>query len=147
MHFLLASVREHVCAHRFGGFNRETGVTRSHKISPRRAAAHDRVRNACRLLIVGRHDAPKDIDYIGDTEKSHESIVTGARRESYPLLSRCRKTTPTVFRVISRELERARARAQTLRKKCIKITVILPFSRGTLSFRRSPVVCHPTNNR
>lgn len=53
----------------------------------------------CRLLIVGRHARRTSI--ISKTKKkSHESIVT-AEKVIPPLffLLRCRKTTPTLFRV------------------------------------------------
>lgn len=101
MHFLLASVPcGHVCAHRFGGFNRHARPRALHALTKfhLHAAAHDRLQ--CMPPTYCRAPREKDIDYIEDKKKSHESIVI-AEKVIPPLffLLRCRKTTPTLFRV------------------------------------------------
>lgn len=79
MHFLLAPVRG-TCAHTDSAVLTDGRYTRSHKISPLpcRAAAHDR-HNARPPTYCQAPRRPKDIDYIEDDKKSHESIVTAEK--------------------------------------------------------------------
>lgn len=74
--------------------------TRSHKISPCRATPRHTT-GTMPPTYCRAPRRPKDIDYIEDEKKSLslEAIVTAEKVIQF--LWRCRKTTPTVFRIIN----------------------------------------------
>lgn len=70
MHFLLAApVREHVCAHRFGGFNRRACYTLSQNFT----ATHDRTRARARAIraayLLSGATTPRKTSIISKTQK------------------------------------------------------------------------------
>jgi hypothetical protein len=96
--------RAGTCAHTDSAVLTDAGVTRSHKISPpRHATPHDAAHDAAQCTPPTYCRAPRrPKDHRLYRRRRKKSQVNCYRGESYSFLSRCRKITPTVFRVINR---------------------------------------------